>query len=86
MEVAFDEIALNDLDFWKKSGNTSVQKKIEKLISAIRESPYSGIGKPEVLKHALSGKWSRRINREHRIVYEVEGDLIKIHSLRGHYK
>jgi len=53
------------------------QKKIEKLISAIIESPYSGIGKPEALKHALAGKWSRRINKEHRIIYEVEGNMIK---------
>ncbi len=56
MEVAFDEVALEDLKYWKKSGNIPVQIKIEKLILAIKESPYSGIGKPEALKHELSGK------------------------------
>ena len=56
MEVAFDEVALDDLKFWKKSGNIVVQKKIEKLISALKETPFEGIGKPEALKHNLAGK------------------------------
>ena len=71
MEVAFDEVALEDLSFWKDSGNLAVQTKIANLISAIKLSPYTGIGKPEALKHNLSGKWSRRINKEHRIVYSI---------------
>jgi len=65
VEVAFDEVALADIAFWKKSGNAFIQLKIEKLIWAIKESPYTGIGKPEVLKYNLAGKWSRRINNEH---------------------
>ncbi len=85
MEVAFMDIALEDLEFWKKSGNNAIQKKIEALILAIKKSPYSGIGKPEALKHNLSGKWSRRINDEHRIIYNISGDLIFIYSLKGHY-
>lgn len=85
MEVALDEIALEDLKFWKKSGNLAVQKKIQALIIAIQQSPYAGIGKPEALKHALSGKWSRRINNEHRIIYRVVDDKLFIYSLRGHY-
>lgn len=85
MEVAFMDIALEDLEFWKKSGNKAIQKKIEELILAIKKSPYSGIGKPEALKHNLSGKWSRRINDEHRIIYNISGDLIFIYSLKGHY-
>jgi toxin YoeB len=48
--------------------------------------PFSGIGKPEALKHKLSGKWSRRINDEHRIIYEVIENDIFIYSLKGHYK
>lgn len=85
MEIAFDEIATNDLKFWKSSGNTKIQKRIEKLIEAIIQSPYKGIGKPEALKHELSGKWSRRINREHRIIYEVDENILRVYSLRGHY-
>ncbi len=85
MEVAFDEVALDDLEFWKKSGNKAIQKKIEELILAIKKSPYTGIGKPEALKYSLSGKWSRRINDEHRIIYSVYEDLIFIYSLKGHY-
>jgi len=49
------------------------------------ETPFEGIGKPETLKFSLTGKWSRRINQEHRIIYEVEADFIKVYSLRGHY-
>lgn len=85
MEVDYSEQALADIAFWKKSGNIAVQKKISKLISAIQFSPYEGIGKPEALKYEMSGKWSRRINEEHRVVYEVSENRIKIHSLRGHY-
>ena len=55
------------------------------MIEDIKNTPFEGIGKPEELKHNLSGYWSRRINQEHRIVYAVDGDFIKINSLRGHY-
>ena len=86
MEVNFDEVALKDLQYWQKSGNTVIQTKIQKLLLNIIESPYSGIGKPEMLKYDLAGNWSRRINNEHRIVYSVHKNSIQIHSLRGHYK
>lgn len=66
---------------WKHSGS----EKINRLFSSMLETPYEGIGKPEALKHNLFGKWSRRINEEHRIVYEVEGELIKVYSLKNHY-
>ena len=56
MEVTFDELALKDLQFWKKSGNTAIQTKIQKLLSSIQESPFTGIGKPEALKYDLAGK------------------------------
>ena len=62
-----------------------MQKRITQLIESIEKTPYEGIGKPERLKYHHSGKWSRRINDEHRIVYEVEKDEIYIWSLRGHY-
>ncbi len=85
MEVAYTEKAQEDIAFWKKSGNQKIMNKISILIEAIRVNPTSGIGKPEQLKHKLSGFWSRRINREHRIVYEIIDIHILIHSLKGHY-
>lgn len=64
-------------------------KKIQQLIAAIQENPYEGIGKPEPLKYELAGKWSRRINHEHRIVYIVSDNnelkILDVLSLKGHY-
>lgn len=85
MEIEFTKQAQNDLAFWKKSGNKVIQKKISLLLEEILKTPFEGIGKPEQLKHSLSGSWSRRINAEHRIVYEVIDDIIFIQSLKGHY-
>lgn len=85
MEIEYTLQAKDDLDFWKKSGNVSILKKIRKLIEAILQSPYDGIGKPEALKYNLTGCWSRRIDKGHRIVYEVFDDKIIVLSLKGHY-
>jgi toxin YoeB len=85
MEIAYTKEAQNDLEHWKKSGNKTIQNKITKLILSIQQNPFEGIGKPEPLKHNLSGKWSRRINAEHRIVYMVSEETVYIHSLKGHY-
>jgi toxin YoeB len=85
MEVIFTPKALSHLDDWKKSGNTGVQKKIKELLQSIRETPFEGIGKPEALKHELTGKWSRRINREHKIIYSLDAETINVYSLKGHY-
>jgi toxin YoeB len=85
MEIEYTLQASEDLAFWKKSNNVAVLKKIRKLIESISETPYDGIGKPEPLKHGLSGCWSRRINQEHRIVYEVLVDKIMVLSMKGHY-
>ena len=60
--------------------------KISTLINAIIQNPFTGIGKPELLKYQLKGAWSRRINQEHRLVYELLDNRILIHSARGHYK
>ncbi|SEL57639.1 Txe/YoeB family addiction module toxin [Parapedobacter koreensis] len=90
MEVIYTPQAVEDLKYWKKSGNKVVQKKIQQLIVAIMESPFEGIGKPEPLKHELTGSCSRRITQEHRLVYEVHekdtSTILEIQSLRGHYK
>lgn len=56
-----------------------------RLVENIQESPFEGLGKPEPLKHELSGLWSRRIDREHRLVYEVRQDKIRILACRFHY-
>lgn len=85
MEIVFTEKAKSDIAFWKKSGNKQIQKRISELIASITVSPHEGIGKPELLKYELAGKWSRRITQEHRIVYEVEENRIIIISLLYHY-
>jgi toxin YoeB len=84
MEVIFTPEAFEDLRYWKHSGNKSIQTKITKLIDSICANPFEGIGKPEPLQYNLSGKWSRCINKEHRLIYSVESK-IHIYSLRGHY-
>ncbi|MBO9612197.1 MAG: Txe/YoeB family addiction module toxin [Dyadobacter sp.] len=85
MEVVSSTEAQEDLAHWKKTNNVVILKKLRALIESITENPYAGIGKPELLKHNLAGCWSRRINQEHRIVYEIIGDVIHILSLKGHY-
>ncbi len=77
--------AQSDVDFFKKSGNLRILSKALSLIDSIVETPYQGIGKPEALKHELSGLWSRRISQEHRIIYQVLENEILIHSIKGHY-
>ena len=62
-----------------------LQKRIVRLIKEIRRTPFEGIGKPETLKGNLSGFWSRRINDEHRLIYEVTDEEIIIHAVREHY-
>lgn len=85
MELVITDTAKEDIRFFLKSGQSSIIKKIERLLIAIKESPFIGIGKPEPLKHEYWGKWSRRIDNQHRIIYEVIGDNIIIYSLKGHY-
>jgi toxin YoeB len=86
MEIVYSNTALEDLKFWKQSGNKKMMERISALISSIEASPFEGIGKPEALKHNLKGFWSRRINHEHRIVYRVINEnKIEVISLRFHY-
>ena len=67
MEIIYSSDAIEDLTFWKKSGNKAIMKKITSIIISISETPFEGIGKPEPLKHNLAGQWSRRITQEHPI-------------------
>ena len=85
MQIIFTPKAKEQLVFWENSGNKAMLKKIVQLIKAICENPYHGIGKPEALKYELTGFWSRRIDDKHRIVYQIEGDTLKIFSVKGHY-
>jgi toxin YoeB len=89
VEIIYSEKAQKDRDFWKKSGNKAIMNKISALIKDIQLHPFEVIGKPEPLKHELSGKWSRRINQEHRIIYQVIDEntivILNILSLKGHY-
>jgi len=85
MEIILLSEALKRQKSWKKSGNIKVQNKITNLIKSIIETPYEGIGNPEALKYELTGKWSRRIDKEHRLVYAIIDEKLYIYSLKGHY-
>ena len=84
MILIFAEKAWDDYLYWLKADKKMLNR-INNLITDIKREPFEGIGKPEPLKHALSGYWSRRINDEHRIVYKVHDDSILIAQLRYHY-
>ena len=84
MKVVFSERAWDDYLHWQKADRKIVHR-INMLIGDIQRTPFQGIGKPEPLKHALAGYWSRRINDEHRIVYRIKGDELQIAQLRYHY-
>lgn len=90
MKVVFTDDAWDDLTFWIENDLDQV-KKIKELINSIKQSPFKGIGKPEPLKYGLRGLWSRRINQEHRLVYEISGkknvgQVCTILQCRFHYK
>ena len=84
--LRFSEQAEEDIRLHKKSGNKSVVNKIILLLEELAQHPFSGTGKPEVLKYSLNSCWSRRINREHRLVYEVIENVVFILSAKGHYE
>ena len=68
---------------WQKHDRRMVER-INKLIGDVKRDPFAGVGKPEPLKHALSGFWSRRINDENRMVYKIEGGALLLAQLRYH--
>lgn len=84
MKLIFSDHAWDDYLFWQQNDKKILQR-INALIKDTRRNPFEGIGKPEPLKHALSGYWSRRITDEHRFVYKVSEDAIEIALLRYHY-
>ena len=84
MKLIFSTKAWDQYLYWQTT-DKRILKRINLLIKDIQRSTNEGIGKPEPLKHGLSGYWSRRINDEHRIVYKQHGDSILIAQLRYHY-
>ena len=82
----FTDKAKKDISVHKKAGNKAVLHKLFTLLEELAEHPFTGTGKPEPLKYDLAGMWSRRINKEHRLVYEVEGNTVFILSAEGHYE
>ena len=84
MKLVFSEHAWEDYLYWQRT-DRKILERINKLIKEIQRSPFEGTGKPEPLRHGLSGYWSRRITDEHRIVYKVEKDSVNLAQLRYHY-
>ncbi len=84
MKLIFSENAWEDYLYWLNT-DKQILKRINELIKDIQKNKYKGIGKPEPLKHNLSGYWSRRINNEHRLIYKIQEDKIMIAQLRYHY-
>ncbi len=84
MKLVFAELAWEDYLYWQKQDRKMVER-INKLIEATARDPFTGIGKPEPLKHAFAGFWSRRINDDPRMVYRGTGDQLEIAQLWFHY-
>jgi toxin YoeB len=84
MNILFSKNAWEDYTSWLVE-DKNMLKKINALIHDIQRTPFEGKGKPEPLKYDLSGFWSRRIDREHRLVYQVKGEDVIIYSCKYHY-
>ena len=83
MKLVFAELAWEDYLHWQQQDRKMLER-INKLIRETQREPFSGIGKPEALQHALAGFWSRRSSHDQRVVYRVEGDTVLIAQLRVH--
>jgi len=82
--LEFDPAGFEDLAWWVEKDRKKALR-IIKLIKDVQRDPFVGTGKPEPLKHELSGCWSRRIDKEHRLIYQVKEDKIRILACRYHY-
>ncbi|MDD9865955.1 MAG: Txe/YoeB family addiction module toxin [Verrucomicrobiales bacterium] len=85
MKIVFSEQTWEDYQFWVVNDRKTL-KRINQLIRDTARDPFSGVGKPEPLRHLLKGYWSRRINEEHRMVYCVKDDQLMLAQLRYHYE
>jgi len=84
MRLVFTPHAWDDYVYWQQT-DRAMQKRVNRLIDDALRDPFEGIGKPEQLRHALAGLWSRRIDEEHRLVYLVDGEDLVIVQARYHY-
>jgi toxin YoeB len=84
VRIIFSEHAWEDYLYWQRT-DRKILERINKLIKEIQHSPFEGTGKPEPLRHGLSGYWSRRVTDEHRIVYKIDQDSLHLAQLRYHY-
>jgi toxin YoeB len=84
VKLVFSEHAWDDYLFWQKT-DKKILRRVNSLIKEAMRHPFEGVGKPEPLKHGLSGYWSRRITDEHRFVHKVSDDALEIAQLRYHY-
>ena len=84
MKLVFSSHAWDDYLHWQKT-DRKILRRVNALIKEMMRRPFDGVGKPEPLKHALSGFWSRRITDEHRLVYKVTDDALIIIQVRYHY-
>ncbi len=84
MNLIFSDQAWEDYQHWQDT-DKKVIRRIHELLKDIKRNPHSGIGKPEPLRHALAGYWSRRIDQEHRLVYRTTGHGILLAQMRYHY-
>ncbi len=84
MKLIFSEHAWEDYLYWQRT-DKKVLRRINALLKEVQRSPFTGVGKPEPLRHNLSGYWSRRVTDEHRLIYKIEGDGLLIVQLRYHY-
>ena len=84
MKLIFSEKAWEDYLYWQKT-DKKILRRINSLIKEVQRDPFDGIGKPEPLKHALAGYWSRRIDDTNRIVYKTTSDSMLIAQLQYHY-
>ena len=85
MRLVFTPHGWEDYLHWQ-TADRAILKRINRLVEDVRRDPFAGVGKPEQLKHALAGAWSRRITDEHRLVYLVDGDDVVILQARFHYR
>jgi toxin YoeB len=84
MNILFTDEAWEDYLYWQQTDKQTLRK-INQLLKEIQRTPFTGIGKPEPLKHQLQGCWSRRIDSEHRLVYEITDNMLKVIGCRFHY-